>query len=139
MLNLFNKKQKTTEEFTPTQRFMVDMLQYDEGRQLIKLKGSKDLIPVEDIQSYTLTFGNKTYNKANLGKALIGGAVLGLAGVALAGTHKEEYVSNIKITVKAADKTYVLPLTIGKMKIQAAKSILDRAEDMIKFLDSITE
>lgn len=139
MFNLFSKKDKKVEEFEATKKFMVDMLQYDEGRKLIKLKGSKDLIPVENIQSYSLTFGSKTYDKANLGKAFIYGSITGLAGVVLAGTHKQEYVSNIKITVKAADKLYILPLTIGKVKIEAADGILSRAESMILFLDSITE
>lgn len=135
-MGLFNKKVK--EEFEATKSFMVNELQYDENRKLIKVKTSKDLIPVSAIETYSLTFGNKTYDKANLGKALVGGAAFGLVGVLLAGTHKEEYISNIKVMIKANGKLYYLPLTIGKVKASAAEGILNRAQDMIVFLDEIT-
>ena len=132
-------KKKENVEFEATKSFMVDMLQYDENRKLIKIKNVKNPIPVENIQTYQLKFGNKTYNKVNLGRTAIGGAVLGLAGVVLAGTHTEEYVNNITIMIKADDKFHFIPLTIGKVKMSAAKGILDKAEEMIEFLDSITE
>lgn len=135
-MGLFSKKEK--QEFEATKSFMVNELQYDENRKLIKVKTSKDLIPVSAIETYSLTFGNKTYDKANLGKALVGGAAFGLVGVLLAGTHKEEYISNIKVMIKANGKFYYLPLTIGKVKASAAEGILNRAQDMIAFLDEIT-
>lgn len=135
-MGLFNRKPK--EEFEATKAFMVNELLYDENRKLIKVKTSKDLIPVAAIETYSLTFGNKTYDKANLGRAIVGGAAFGLVGVIMAGTHKEEYISNIKIMIKANGKFYYLPLTIGKLKASAAEGILKRAEDMIKFLDEVT-
>ena len=136
-MGIFSKKVK--EEFNATKSFMVDMLQYDENRKLIKIKNVKNLIPVEDIQLYQLKFGNKTYTKTNLGRAIVGGVAFGWVGVVMAGTRKEEYISNIQITIKANDKFYFIPLTIGKVKASAAEAILHRAEDMISFLDEITE
>ena len=138
--NMFFKK-KNTEEFEATKSFMVDKLQYDETRGLIKIKNGFqiNIIPVADIQTYNLTFGSKIYTKTNLGKALVGGAVLGVAGVLLAGTHQEEEISNITVMIKANDKFYYLPLTIGKMKAKTARGILESAESMIAFLDSITK
>lgn len=137
-MGLFNKKK--TDEFEAAKTFMVDKLQYDEKRNLIKIKNGfqVNIIPVDDIQTYSLKFGSKTYDKANLGKAFIGGATFGLVGVILAGTHKEEYVSNITVSIKANDKFYFLPLTIGKMKYEASKRILESAESMIRFLDEVT-
>lgn len=135
-MGLFSKKENV--EFEATKSFMVDMLKYDEKRNTIKIKNVKQPIPVESIQTYSLKFGSKTYNKANLGKAIIGGSVLGLAGVILAGTHTEEYISNIEVMIKANDKFYFIPLTLGKVKASVAKGILDRAQDMIAFLDEIT-
>lgn len=136
-MGLFSKKEKV--EFEATKKFGVNWLQYDENRKLIKIMNVKSPIPVEDIQLYRIKYGNKTYNKANLGKAAVGGAVLGLAGVILAGTHTEEYISNLTVEIKANDKFYYIPLIIGKMKAQAAKGILNSAEEMIEFLDSITD
>jgi len=137
-MGLFNKKK--TNEFEATKTFMVDKLQYDENRNLIKIKNGLqvNIISVDDIQTYSLKFGSKTYDKANLSKAFIGGVTLGLVGVILAGTHKEEYISNITVSIKANDKFYFLPLTVGKMKYEACKGILESAENMIKFLDEIT-
>ena len=135
-MGLFSKKEKV--EFEATRKFMVDMLQYDENRNTIKIKNVKQPIPVESIQTYSLKFGSKTYNKANLGKAIVGGSVLGLAGIVLAGTHTEEYISNIQVMIKADDKFYYIPLTIGKVKASVAKGILERAQEMIAFLDEIT-
>ena len=119
---------------------MAGDFQYDEKHNLIKIKiGFKvNIIPVENIQTYSLSFGNKTYNKSNLGKALVGGAVFGLAGIILAGTHTEEYVSNIKIMIKANDKFYFLIMTIGKVKVNAVRNILNEAEKIIRLLDEIT-
>lgn len=136
-MGLFSKKPK--EDFEATKSFMVNELQYDENRQLIKVKTSKDLIPVSAIETYSLTYGSKTFDKVNLGRAIIGGTAFGLVGVVLAGTHKEEYISNIKIMIKANGKFYFLPLTIGKVKANVAEGILKRAEDMILFLDDITK
>ena len=137
-MGLFNKKK--TNEFKATKTFMVDRLQYDEKQNLIRLKNGfqVNVIPIDNIQTYSLKFGNKTYYKVNLGKAFVGGATLGLVGVILAGTHKEEYVSNITVSIKANDKFYFLPLTIGKIKYDVAKGILQSAEGMIKFLDEVT-
>lgn len=137
-MGLFNKKKKK-QEFEATKSFMVNELQYDENRKLIKVKTSKDLIPVTAIKGYSLTFGNKTYTKVDLGRAIVGGAAFGLIGVVLAGTHQEEYISNITVRIKTDDKLYVLPLTIGKVKYNMAKGILQKAEEMIEFLNSITE
>jgi hypothetical protein len=136
-MGIFSKKVK--EEFNATKSFMVDMLQYDEERKLIKIKNVKNLIPVESIQLYQLKFGNKVYTKTNLGRAIVGGVAFGWIGVVMAGTHKEEYISNIQITIKADDKFYFIPLTIGKVKASAAEAILHKADDMISFLDEITE
>lgn len=137
MLNIF-KKNNESADFNATKNFMSGMLLVDEERKLIKVKGNKDLIPFAAVQTYSLSFGNKTYNRANLGKAIVGGAVFGLAGVVLAGTHTDEYISNIKIMIKANNKYYYLPLTIGKIKASAAKGILNSAEGIIAFLDSIS-
>lgn len=134
-MGLFNKKKEVA--FEATKAFMVDMLQYDEKRKLIKIKGEKQPIAIEDITGYSLTFGNKTYTKANLGRAFIGGAAFGLAGIILAGTHQEEYVSNIKLTIIACGKPHFILLTLGKVKMNAAKGILDRAEAMVRFLDEV--
>ena len=136
-MGLFNKKKKV--EFEATKTFMVDRLQYDEKRSLIKIKNGfqVNIISIDDIQTYSLKFGNKTYDKTNLGKALVGGVTFGLVGVILAGTHKEEYISNITISIKANDKFYFLPLTIGKTKYDVSKGILEEAEHIIKFLDEV--
>ena len=134
-MGLFSKKEKV--EFEATTSF-GRWLQYDENRNLIKItEGIKKIIPVEDIQLYQVKCGTKTYNKANLGKAAVGGALFGVAGVVLAGTHEEEYISNLNILIKANDKFYSIPMIIGKMKKSSAKGVIEQADKIVEFLDSI--
>lgn len=135
---MFGKK-KDKVEFEATKSFMGGNFQYDENRRLIRIKNGfqVNIIPADSIQTYSLMYGDKTYTKANLGKAVVGGALFGILGIAAAGTHKEEYISNMKIMIKADDKFYYLILTIGKMKVSAAKGILKTAEDIIALLDDM--
>lgn len=136
---MFGKK-KDKVDFEATRTFMGGDFQYDENRRLIRIKNGfqVNIIPVDNIQTYSLMYGDKTYTKANLGKAVVGGALFGILGIAAAGARKEEYISNMKIMIKANDKFYYLILTIGKMKLNAAKGILKTAEDIIVLLDDIT-
>lgn len=134
---MFFKKREAA-EFEATKKFS-DYLQYDESRGLVKIKGCKDLISVDQITGYELKYGNKVYNKKNLGTAIAAGALFGVLGIMATGTHEEEYVSNIGITVIANGKHHYIPLTIGKMKMSAAKGILNMAENIVGFLNEITE
>ena len=135
---MFGFKKKENVEFEATRKFS-DYLMYDENRNLIKIKGVKTPIAVEDIQLYQLKYGNKTYDRVDLGEAMVGGALFGVLGIVMAGTHKDEYISNLTIMIKANDKFYSIPMIIGKMKVNLAKSIVSQAEQMIAFLDEITK
>lgn len=136
---MFGNKKKI-KEFEATKTFMVDRFQYDENRGLIKIKNGfqVNIIPIDTIETYSLTYGNKTYDKTNISRAVIGGALFGILGILTAGTHKEEYISNMTIMIKANGKFYYLPLIIGKVKYDRAKEMLQRAEKIIAFLDEIT-
>lgn len=140
-MGLFSKKEKV--EFEATQVIAVGWMEYDENRKLVKIINgmSKKYIPVDKITDYSVKYGEKTYTKANLGKAVVGGAMFGVAGVILAGTHQEDYVKNITLCIRVDDpkQPFVfLPLTIGKMKMSAAKGIIKSADKMIAFLDTVT-
>lgn len=135
----FFKKEKQ-EDFEVTKNFN-DYLLYDEKRNLIKIKGNKRPISVNDIQTYSLNYGNKTYNKINLGEAIVKGSLFGTLGILHTGTHTEDYISNINIMIKANNKFYYIIMTIGKIKSSSlfAQRSLKSAEEIITFLNEITE
>ena len=146
----FKKKNKTDNPDFEATKSYGNWLQYDENRNLVKVKGYKPLIPADKIKNYSLQYGNKTYTKKNLGSALagglVGGALFGVGGVIAAGvmtgSHQDEYITNLRITINIDDEKcpiIVIPLIIGKMKIGLAKYTLQSAESMIAFLDEITE
>ena len=136
-MGLFKKKENT--EFEATKTF-GRWLQYDENHRLIKItEGIKKIISLEDIQLYQIKYGDKIYNKANLGNMVTGGVLFGVNGILLAGSHTEEYISNLGITIKANDKFYFIPMIIGKMKKSSAKGILEQAENIVQFLDGVID
>lgn len=140
----FKKKEKVQFEATKEFKFANGVLQYDESRNLIQYKNFpiKEIFSPEDIESYELQYGNKTYNKANLGKALVGGALFGVGGVLLAGTHQEEVIKNIQIKFQLKGKKlyYLMPIYQGELKVNGtfAQIFLESAEEIISFLNKVT-
>ena len=128
-------------DFNETKSFMVDMLQYDEVTATFRIKNgfNKTYIKARDIQTYQLKYGAKTVTRKSMGAVAAGSLAIGfLPALLLAGTHKDEYISNLSLVIKANDKFYTLPLIIGKMKGAAAQNILNKAEEMINFIEATT-
>lgn len=131
----FKKKNKVEFEFTQQ---VGDYVKYDELQRRFLFQ-NKTIVNCEEIIDYKLTYGNKTYTKKNLGTALAAGTLFGVGGYILAGTHQEEYVSNITVSIKTANNGVIyIPLTIGKMKMSHAKGILESAERIVALLDAHT-
>lgn len=128
----FGKKEKV--EFEATER-ITNYLEYDANSELVRFDG-KHIFRKSDIQLCRVKYGSKTYDKVNLGRAALGAAAFGIVGYLLAGTHEEDYVSNITFEIKANDKFYYKPLTIGKVKAKNAKTILEVAEKAMDFLNN---
>ena len=134
-MGLFNRNKVA---FEATQQ-ISDYLKFNENTKEFMFKGCKAIIAADDITDYELKYGAKTYNKKNLGTAIAAGALFGVGGILLTGSHQEEYVSNISIAIKTKSNGNILiPLTIGKMKMDRAKGIIQMAEKMIALLDAQT-
>ncbi|MGM9543604.1 MAG: hypothetical protein ACI3T9_01340 [Romboutsia timonensis] len=134
---MFGKKKE--DNFEATKDFN-GYLKYNDADQVIKIKGYNILIPVSEIADYELNYGNKTITKKNLVTTAAAGAVFGLAGVASTANTSNEYVSNVRISIKTKDgRLYIIPMILGRIKLNYAKSTLRIAEQIINFLDEITQ
>ena len=121
-MGFFKKKNNN---FVATKTFMAGVLQYDEHQSVIKIKNGfkEDLIPVHTINSAAIAMNGKYYNLTDLNTIRNG---------ILSGTYKEN-ISNIKLIINA-EKTYILPLSIGKQSADKAERILYSASQMLSFI-----
>lgn len=113
----FKKKNEIDFEATKT----CHILQYDKNHNLIRYKNGfkTTIIPVEDIDNYTLSYED---------------------GYVTEGKYTKKYVKNvwIRITTKS-NKFYPIPVFIFKtLEGESATKCIKRAEEMIKFLDEVT-
>lgn len=112
----FKKKNEIDFEVTKT----CHILQYDKNHNLIRYKNGlkTTIIPVEDIDKYTLSYED---------------------GYVTEGKYTKKYVKNvwIRITTKS-NKLYPIPVFIFKtLEGESATRCIKSAEEMIKFLDEV--
>lgn len=126
-MGFFNRKEK--ESFDATKKFMVDTLQYDENRNLIKIKNGfkSDIITVNSINSIKIGFNGKIYNEIDT-RTVINGI--------LAGTYKED-IGNIQIRIEADKKFYFAIVSIGKMSANRAERLLTSSLEAVNFINSV--
>lgn len=126
-MGFFNRKEK--ESFDATKKFMVDVLQYDENRNLIKIKNGfkSDIIAVNSIDSIKIGFNGKVYNETDT-RTVINGI--------LAGTYKED-IGNIQIRIKADKKFYFAIVSIGKLSANKAERLLTSSLEAVNFINSV--
>lgn len=126
-MGFFNRKEK--ESFDATKKFMVDVLQYDENRNLIKIKNGfkSDIIAVNSIDSIKIGFNGKIYNETDT-RTVINGI--------LAGTYKED-IGNIQIRIEADKKFYFAIVSIGKLSANKAERLLTSSLEAVNFINSV--
>lgn len=129
-MGLFNRKDRKNEEvFNATQSFMIDALQYDKERNLIKIKNGfkSNVFPVSSIDSAKIGFNGKIYNEIDT-RTIIDGI--------LAGTYKSE-INNIQVRIESNKKFYFIILSIGKMSSDKAERLLTSACEMVAFINKV--
>lgn len=126
-MGFFKRKEKET--FNATKKFMTDVLQYDEIRNLIKITNGfkSDIISVNSINSIKIGFNGKIYNETDT-KTIINGI--------LSGTYKED-IGNIQVRIEANKKFYFAILSVGKLSANKAERLLTSACEMVNFINSI--
>lgn len=122
-------KHKEKETFNATKKFMVNVLQYDETRNLIKITNGfkSDIISVNSINSIKIGFNGKIYNETDT-KTVINGI--------LSGTYKED-IKNIQVRIEANKKFYFAILSLGKLSADKTERLLTSACEMVNFINSI--
>lgn len=125
-MGFFNRKEK--ENFNATKSFMINILQYDENQNLIKIKNGfkSNIIPMDSINSAKIGFNGKVYNETDT-RVVINGI--------LAGTYKDD-IKNIQIRIEANGKFYFAILSIGKLTANKAERLLTSACEMVNFINS---
>lgn len=126
-MGFFNHKEK--ESFDATKKFMVDTLQYDENRNLIKIKNGfkSDIISVNSIDSIKIGFNGRIYNETDT-RTVIDGI--------LVGTYKED-IGNIQIRIEADKKFYFAIVSIGKLSPNKAERLLTSSLEAVNFINSV--
>ena len=126
-MGFFNRKEK--EPFDATKKFIIDVLQYDENRNLIKIKNGfkSDIISVNSIDSIKIGFNGKIYNETDT-RTVINGI--------LVGTYKED-IGNIQIRIEADKKFYFAIVSIGKLSANKAERLLTSSLEAVNFINSV--
>ena len=126
-MELFNRKEKKA--FDATKKFMIDILQYDENRNLIKIKNGfkSDIVAISSIDSIKIGFNGKVYNETDT-RTVINGI--------LAGTYKED-IRNIQIRIEVDKKFYFAIVSIGKLSPNKAERLLTSSLEAVNFINSI--
>ena len=126
-MGFFNRKEK--ESFDATKKFMVDTLQYDENRNLIKIKNGfkSDIIAVNSIDSIKIGFNGRIYDETDI-RTVIDGI--------LVGTYKED-IGNIQIRIEANKKFYFAIVSIGKLSPNKAERLLTSSLEAVNFINSV--